>query len=228
MKKEIKVLALALLSLAACKPAETKETASTPTTKTTDNQIVKSLGIGLVTIDFDDKTVLNFYAAPDEKSEKKTLEFFDDPAISSWNIRGLDQHKTWLQPEILHLDYSQFILRCAEKQTGWLKVIVNNETGQTMWLKEDKLTIFDTWEAWLKSRNSIGRLPNQPQKIRKAAEENAEEIPFKGRDCFKVQAVQGDWVEITSSENCEGEKLKSGWIKWRAEEKLLVDFFMAL
>jgi len=189
------------------------------------------LGLGLVSINFDDKTTLHFYSTPSDKEPKKTIQFFNDQAINSWNIRDLDKHKEWLKPEILWLDYSSFVFRCLTVNDNWLKVMVNNETGETLWLKKNDLTTFKDWEKYLKEMFGVARLPDQKQKIRSFPTGNSQEIIYQGQDCFQVKSMKGDWIEIFTADYCDksytdsNAKIKSGWIKWRQGNKLLIDYF---
>ncbi len=93
------------------------------------------LGIGLVSINFDDKAVIDFYAKPDDKQKAKTIQSFYDKSINNWNIKNLEAQKQWLKPETLWLDYSTFNFRCKSKSKDWYEVIVNNQTGKTFWIK---------------------------------------------------------------------------------------------
>lgn len=189
------------------------------------------LGIGLVAINFDDKTILHFYYNPDDKQPAKTIEFFNDQTINSWNIRHLEKNKEWLKPEILWLDYSSFVFRCLKVKDNWLKIIVNNENGSTLWLRKSDLTIFKDWETFLEAMFGVSRLPNEKQKIKTLPNDNSEEIKYQGQDCFQVKSMKGDWIEIFTADYCdEGytdskTKIKSGWIRWRQGNKLLIDFF---
>lgn len=189
------------------------------------------LGLGLVSINFDDKTTLHFYSTPNDKEPKRTIQFFNDQTINSWNIRDLDKHKEWLKPEILWLDYSQFVFRCITVQDNWLKVMVNNETEETLWLRKSDLTTFRDWENYLKEMFGVARLPNQQQKIRVSPTDNSDEILYKGQDCFQVKSMKGDWIEIFTADYCDESytdsktKIKSGWIKWRQGNKLLIEYF---
>jgi hypothetical protein len=139
------------------------------------------LGIGIVEIDFNDKTVIDFYKKPTDKMHYKRIEFFDDKKINSWNIRNLEIEKNWLKPEVLWLDYSQFNFRCKSKIPGWYEVIVNNEDGASLWIKESPSTEFRTWEQYLKNMFGVSRLTNEKQKIRKSANETSEEIKYEVR-----------------------------------------------
>ncbi|MTI29399.1 hypothetical protein [Xanthovirga aplysinae] len=189
------------------------------------------LGIGIVSIDFDDKTILEFFKDSSQTDPIKVVEFFNDPAIKSWNIKNLQQQRNWLKPEILWLDYYAFNFRCISKNENWFEVIVNNELGQTYWIKSSESTKFKNWENYLKGMFSVARLSEQPQKIRSAPVENAKEMDYQGRDCFVVKSMKGDWIEITTPPYCDENytdsktPIKSGWIKWKVGNTLLIQYF---
>jgi hypothetical protein len=188
------------------------------------------LGVGLVSIDYNDKTVLSFYTDTTDKKPTKTVEFFNDKSIDSWNIRNLNTHKQWLSPEVLWLDYNSFVFRCKMQASGWYAVIANNQTGKVYWLKKSKWTKFLSWEKFLKEMFSVERLLKQ--KIRSLPNEDAKEIKYSGEDCFQVRSMKGDWIEIFTTDFCDDEdtksktKIKSGWIKWREGNKLLINYFI--
>jgi len=189
-----------------------------------------SLGVGLVSIDFNDKTVLSFYTDTTDKKPTKTVEFFNDKSIDSWNIRNLNTQKQWLNPEVLWLDYNSFVFRCKMQTNGWYAVIVNNQTNKVYWLKKSKWTTFLSWEKFLKEMFSVERLSKQ--KIRNLPNEDSKEIKHTGEDCFQVRSMKGEWIEIFTTDLCDDEdtksktKIKSGWIKWRDGNKLLINYFI--
>lgn len=188
-----------------------------------------TLGIGIVKIEFDDKTAVDFYKSPADKAYTKKIEFFDDKSINSWNIKNLEKEKAWLQPEVLWLDYSQFNFRCKSTKGDWFEVIVNNDNGLTYWIKKNQTTKLLTWESYLKDMFGVSRLDNKNQKIRKLPSDSAPEIKYDGTDCFQVKTLQGDWIEIFTGDDCDeyGSKtqIKSGWIKWRNGDKLLIEYY---
>lgn len=189
------------------------------------------LGIGLVSIDFDDKTVLEFYSDTLESEPVKVVEFFNDTTINSWNIKNLDEEKEWLKPEVLWLDYSAFTFRCLARTGNWLEIIVNNESGKNYWLKTIESTKFKNWEEYLKDMAGVERLSSFPQKIKIEPTDNSTEIKYQGTDCFVVKSMKGNWIEITTTDYCDenftdGKKpIKSGWIKWRKGNELMIYYF---
>ena len=245
MRNEVIVFITLLTLLTSCKQTQDQEKTVTVDTVTNEidstqptelkpirlDTVQTTLGIGLVSINFDDKTILHFYATPTDKEPKRTIVFFDDQSINSWNIRDLDQQKEWLKPEILWLDYSKFVFRCVKIDDNWLKIIVNNETKETLWLEKSDLTTFIDWENYLKNMFGVARLFDQKQKIRSLPTDDSEEIIYQGNDCFQVKAMKGDWIEIFTAEYCDESytdsktKIKSGWIKWRQGNKILIEYF---
>jgi hypothetical protein len=195
------------------------------------NLFSQDIGIGIISLNFDDKTTLNFYSAPNDKVPIKTIEFFNDQSINSWNIKELNKQKEWLKPEVLWLDYSQFVLRCLTVQENWLQVIVNNQTGESLWISKSDITIFRTWENYLQDMFAIARKPDQKQIIRILPDDNSEEIRYQGQDCFQVKSMKGDWIEIFTADYCDESntdsktKIKSVWIKWRQGNTLLIEYF---
>lgn len=189
------------------------------------------LGIGLVSIDFDDKTVLDFYSDTLAKEPEKEIEFFDDRTVNSWNIKDLEKQKEWLQPEVLWLDYFAFTFRCLNQTDKWFEIIVNNETKTTYWLKRTDSTKFNNWEEYLKDMFGVERDPSFPQQIRTEPTDNSSEIHYRGTDCFVVKSMKGDWIEITTPDYCDENftysktPIKSGWIKWRQGDKLTINYF---
>lgn len=188
------------------------------------------IGIGLIEINFDGKTVLEFYEKPSVSKPAAKIEFFNDEKINSWNIRNLEKQQRWLSPESLWLDYHSFVFRCLARYKNWYKVIVNNESGKTFWIRNRRFTEFKTWEQFLKGMFGVKRLTEQ--KIRRAPSENSGKINYQGRDCFQVTRLRGDWIEIFPADYCDGSfsnnkiAAKSGWIKWRTGNKLLIDYFI--
>jgi hypothetical protein len=188
-----------------------------------------TLGTGIVKIEFNDKTVVDFYKRPTDKTQHKRIEFFNDKGINGWNIKNLETERTWLKPEVLWLDYSQFNFRCKSTTTDWLELIVNNENGLTLWVKRTTETKYLTWEEYLKGMFAVDRLEDHKQKVRKQPIDTSAEIEYEGRDCFEVKSLKGDWMEIISTDHCdEGNnktKIDSGWIRWRNGDKLLIKYY---
>jgi len=182
------------------------------------------LGIGIVSIDFNDKTKIDFYESSDLNKVLKTIEFFNDESINSWNIKNLKSHQNWLQPESLWLDYHQFTFRAKTENTDCFEVYVSE--NKTMWIKKTDFTELWTWEEYLQNMFSVERIDKNTQNIYSKPFTKSEIIKSDSKDdCFSVKRMQNDWIEIETSEHCENEKKVKGWIKWRNNDELLINYY---
>ena len=80
---------------------------------------------------------------------------------------------------------------------------------------------------------AVVRIADKKQAIRAEPNEQSKEISYTElEDCFQVKSMKGDWIEIFTSYNCEHSnsknrtEIKSGWIKWRDGNNLLIEYFL--
>lgn len=186
------------------------------------------LGIGLVDVNFNDKTVIHFYDHPGAPSPARTIRFFNDESINSWSIVELKSVQRWLAPESLWLDYNSFVFRCLGRRLGWFQVVVNNTTGESYWVKSSPILLFRTWEDFLKGMFSVTRSRHFPQDLRVRPSAKSRALKLRGGDCFDVVEMRGDWIRVNQAGHCEAPdtSFRSGWIRWRRGRTLLIDYFI--
>lgn len=185
------------------------------------------IGIGIVSISFDDKTVIKFFESSDLENEIQKIEFFNDESINSWNIKNLKTKMKWLQPESLWLDYGQFIFRCKTQTKHCYEVYVSD--SKTMWIRKELFTDFLTWEEYLKGMFRVERIDSDNQNIYSRPFTNSLIIKSE-KDCFQVKSMSGYWIEVFTVDYCDEEdninkKIISGWIRWRDENKILINYY---
>ena len=186
--------------------------------------------LGFADIRFDDKTVLYFYGKPDaSQTAAQTLRFYDDTTIKSYSFRAEGEKSYFeLNPERHKLDYSLFDLAVVNRRNGWLEVIVGEQKNETLWLKEGKLVRFKDWLQDMKEAFAVGRIKSTGNPLRIKPNATAKEVNFNGRDCFKVEEMEGDWIKVTLQDHCSDapKQSVSGWLRWRDENGcLLVEIF---
>jgi hypothetical protein len=188
--------------------------------------------LGFADIIFDESTKLSFYAQPDSwQQPAQTLRFYNDIAILSYSFRA-EGEKSYpeLQPERHKLDYSIFELSVVNKRDGWLwdwlEVIVDEQTNETLWVQTGVIVRFKDWFENFKKSASVERKNKETNPIRREPSETAEQIEFDGKDRFKVEKMQGNWILIFQRDEDEPSKKSNssvpGWIKWRDENGCLL------
>lgn len=135
-------------------------------------------------------------------------------------------------PFFLKPDYGLYHFICLEKTNDYYKVLVNdNEIG---FIPNDSNYYFKTWDAIL-MQSTVERL-TKDNPIRKAWNNESETI---SNDCEFDRLTVKDvilkdgeyWLQIYFSPECEdypdkNSKVKYGWIKWRTNDKLLVNILL--
>ena len=187
--------------------------------------------LGFADISFDATTVLRFYAKPDA-SEKpaETLRFYEDRSVKSFRFRAEGDHSfSHLGSGAKNLDYDIFELAVKSRRNNWLEVVVDDQTDETLWLQEGKIVRFKDWLQDMKEAFAIGRIKSTVNPLRAKPNATAKEVTFNGRDCFEVEDMKGDWIQVKMQEHNCSENPKqsvSGWLRWRDENGcLLVEIF---
>jgi hypothetical protein len=70
------------------------------------------LGLGIITVSFDEKTVLNLFSNPQDKNPSQQIKFYLNKSTKSVDIQNIEQSNAWLAPEFMKLDYDLLIFRC--------------------------------------------------------------------------------------------------------------------
>ena len=182
--------------------------------------------IGYAVVSFDSNTVLPFFAQPNSsKQPVQLIRFYNDSAVNSLRFRA-EGNKTYslLRPEMHHLDYSIFELPVRSKRNGWLEVIVDQQKWITLWVEETQTVRFVNWLSRMQQAFSVERKSPQTNPLRFRSTGDAKEVELKGRDCFKVTQMQGNWIRVVQQDYCEQDSSSSasGWIKWRDERGCLL------
>jgi hypothetical protein len=183
--------------------------------------------LGFAVVDVEDGTVLPFFAKPDS-SEAPALKvrLFQDQAINSINYRV--EGAGPFRPATLHLDYHLFELSVKNRRHAWLRVVVDEQTGKTLWMREREGVRFVRWLSYMRSAFSIARTDQKINQLLTDPFTNARKVRLRGRDCFKVERMRGDWIRVVQQEHCDeiAETAVRGWVRWRGNRGcLLVHIF---
>ena len=126
-------------------------------------------------------------------------------------------------------DYGLYHFICLEKNSKYFKILIND--SEIGFIPNNEKYIFKTWETILMSA-SVARIDKQ-NLIRNSPKEKDEKIiinscKYESMKVIDIIEQNGEfWIEIFFATNCEAypednAERKTGWIKWRILEKLLV------
>ena len=184
------------------------------------------VGQGVLKIDFVKLPVLQFYTDTNLTVASRAIRI-KKTTTEEYSMES--ETDGWFKPEQVFFEYDIFLMRVDTVAGSWYKVIVNSITGETLWTKADSIKKFIKWQTFLlKEVSSIDKGDFNPD-IKIAASDKAATIKkIESTDCFKVLEIKGDWIRIktnTELECSESKKpIKSGWIKWRQNNRLTINY----
>lgn len=184
-------------------------------------------GLGLVHFDLKTTSSIVFYSAADtSKRMATTLSFsYDKKAKTAALTKG--NESGWLSPEILDPAHLLLSMRCLEKSAGWFKVVTNNRTGATAYLHASDNMTYNTWLQEMETAKHVTRVKKETNPICKSPN-NSLTYPWDAKypDCFRPTVLLGQWMKVETRSDCADgtTKIKEGWIRWRDDDNLLINY----
>lgn len=146
---------------------------------------------------------------------------------SSYTLEDIKRLYQWQEnfyPYFFKIDYAIVLLKCTEVEEDKYKVVVNEKTGEEKYIKKKDIWKLESWsEHILKTvvsvdfdyaKNPIKDLPDSNSSNLKTLDEiEGLHIPLD---------IKEDWLKVqVIDENGE----HSGWIKWRDENKIIINLY---
>jgi hypothetical protein len=191
----------------------------------------KNCGIGILHLDFNKQTDITLCTSSDEKEVAKHITFtVSGEKKNKTATLTTDNKDKWLEPEFLQPEKMILTLRVMERKTNWWYVMVNNRTRDCYWVHISEGTWFRPWLEEIRAAGTVARLDRNQNPIRKSQGSNLI-LPWDQnfKDCFHPVSCLGVWVELETNDACAdgATKIKSGWVRWRDEDGLLITYTLA-
>lgn len=120
-------------------------------------------------------------------------------------------------------DYGILFFSCAQVNKDCFKIFLKN--NEVAYLKKEKHIKYFSWNDFLKNE-IVGLSAKDPEANLYADAVNGEQIDnsgFSSDDEIDITDVKENWVQINNTT-----VKKTYWMKWREEEKLLVDIYLLM
>ncbi|MBA3632390.1 MAG: hypothetical protein H0W58_06210 [Acidobacteria bacterium] len=128
-------------------------------------------------------------------------------------------------PLAFHPDYFILALKCVAENKNRYEVIVNEETELKKFVKKDDPTLkFQTWEDYITKAFAIDF--NQDENpLRETPEGKVKDVDLPKEVTFHPVKVEGEWLKVSWDVAKHGDNAGFGWVKWKENQKLLVELF---
>ena len=138
------------------------------------------------------------------------------------------QAKVEFRPFSFHRDYFVLALKCVGKDSDRFEVVVNETTGLTKFIKRHgDIFKFQTWQAHILDLFAVG-FDRSKNPLRAGPSDIVRTVRFPSGDVtFQPVQIRGNWLRVRWNAPGEqkGKNVGYGWVKWKQNTQLLVEFF---
>lgn len=172
---------------------------------------------------------------PSSRAEK--LQFFNEDGNLWYEFsfyedntdQRFNQAKAEFRPLAFHRDYFVLALKCAGEDANRFQVVVNEGTQLKRFIrKHDQVFKFQSWEEHILDLFSI-RFDPIENPLRAGPEERARPVRLPRDVVFHPREVDGKWLKVSwnvyDERKGKVKKIEYGWVKWKENKQLLVEFF---
>lgn len=198
----------------------TPSTQPNHSTEVTEN--VK-LGLGFFTPDFYNQRVLYFYGMPNldkpvsEHVPVDSLQF----QLSDGNQYKITYAPPWLVPEHMNMDYEILHFKILSINRDFVQININKTNNKFAYVDRHSGTI-SYWPDFLLKVHVVEFPNNEVQTIRERPLNYAGQVSI-GFEFMKPIQIQKDWMEVELQDQ-NHQKVGEGWIRWRNQENLLIEY----
>lgn len=187
----------------------------------------ESLGIGVFHFAPNEEEALTIYTDTELLNSDFTVSAKFNTSKPRLFLKSFNSQKV----DFLPLRYGQLLgfvtFRVLQEDNGRLKVVTNEETGAFGWIA-GKHEEVETWDEFL---SSIHHINSQDGRIFKSPSIRSEFGHISDYDCLNVIDIQEDWIKVSHDvSKCNDPSVNSsgpsGFIRWKNEGKVLIDFRM--
>lgn len=185
--------------------------------------------VGVVSPPLDPERPLYFYSAPEPSGDPGAATPFDSVTFAEGDhFVGIATAPPWFAPEGLKLDYDLLWMTAETLTRHWVEVVVNTMeplprmTPRTAWVSRADAQ-FRTWSEFLLEVYSVETIDPESNPLRDSPDGAAPGTGSTDNLPLRPLAIQGDWMRVEGADAQEV-GLPTGWIRWRADGRLLVRF----
>ncbi len=173
-------------------------------------------GPGMAKPHFEKNQNLNLYLTADDQSTPAATVVFENMDIAS--------APEWFLPEHLKLDYSMLFMKVKSRDKNMLEVEVNRDSKRTCWVKESEVSFMD-WPTFYTNIFSVEAKNYADNPVREKPMTHAQPMQNVNEDdILSVIKKEGDWLQVRISDSQDYSEKGTGWIRWRSDGELLLDY----
>lgn len=129
------------------------------------------------------------------------------------------------RPFAFHQDYFLLVLKCSETTDKFFEVVVNEETGLRKYVKaNDPVLKLEPWKKFVLGVFAV-KFDKKVNPILETPNGHVKSVDIPAAASFRPVEADGDWLKIRWDQaGAKTGQASKGWIRWKNDESLLIDF----
>lgn len=188
-----------------------------------DSQKGQAMGLGIFSPNFYENKVLHFYGNINHDKALSEHLPFDSITFSQSDHHNyqIGTAPPWIIPQHLKLDYGILHFKIKTIYQNFIEIEVNSKTGQTSFINPYAGKI-QYWPEFLSKVHSLEFKDPETQFVKVKPMDHAGEV-LTIFNIMQPIAIQQDWVMV-ELRNSNYKKVGKGWVKWRDNGELLLNY----
>jgi len=198
------------------KPAPPLDQPEAPLPEDPQPPVAEGLGMGMPQLTPDQP--IYFYQQPDDEQPSDSLILTEGP-----HHLIVSEASSVFRPEVMKPDYQRCYFLIKKSAGPYFQVVIDRQSGQTAWVRTEMMDLLD-WPHFYTSMHSVEARNWADTPVRTSPNDEAD--PMKGVDqnhILQAKAASGDWLNVEVFTE-DYQSLGKGWIRWRKNGKLTLNY----
>lgn len=145
------------------------------------------------------------------------FSFFYDDSDNKFDYPNND-----FKPLAFHPDNFLLMLKVTDRSIDRYEVIVNEKSHLKKYIKKDQdFLLFQSWKEHILSLSSVD-FNETTNPILEKPFKNAGRIYYDNDELYRPNQIKGEWLQLKWGSERDW---KYGWIRWKDNEKLLIELY---
>ncbi|MBK6731468.1 MAG: hypothetical protein IPG60_11080 [Bacteroidetes bacterium] len=181
-------------------------------------------GLGMVSFDYTTHPTIYFYTYNIKSESYLDLQPYDSIVFNNipYNESEIISAPPYLMPAHMKMDYGLLLFKIISITKNFIEIEVNASLEQTAWVSREVCNIM-LWPEFMLNVYSVEIMDTIQNPLRVVPFSHGSQLMYHAYSILQPVQIKGDWMQVILYDG-NLNKLDEGWIRWRENNKLLVNY----